>query len=129
MTKAEASLWKYVLRARGMKGYLFRRQRPVLQYIADFMCQELKLILEIDGSSHDSEEDLEKDRKRDKDLEQAGYRVLRIRHEDVLTRLDGVRSCIEGVIENIEEPTPRPLSSGPPPPAGDKRDEPNRLKG
>ena len=38
MTKAEACLWKYVLRAGEMKGFQFRRQRPVLNYIADFMC-------------------------------------------------------------------------------------------
>lgn len=39
MTKAEACLWKYVLRARKMKGFQFKRQRPVLIYIADFMCK------------------------------------------------------------------------------------------
>ena len=52
MTKAEACLWKYVLKGRMMKEYQFRRQRPVLQYVADFMCKELKLIIEVDGSSH-----------------------------------------------------------------------------
>jgi very-short-patch-repair endonuclease len=46
MTKAEACLWKYALRARQMKGYKFRRQRPVLNYVADFMCKELNLIIE-----------------------------------------------------------------------------------
>jgi hypothetical protein len=40
MTKAEACLWKYVLRAGKMKGFQFSRQRPVLKYIADFMCKE-----------------------------------------------------------------------------------------
>lgn len=49
MTKAEACLWKYVLRAGKMKGYGFRRQRPVLSYIADFMCKELMLIIEVDA--------------------------------------------------------------------------------
>lgn len=43
MTKAEACLWKYALRAKQM-GYTFNRQRPVLNYVADFMCKELKLI-------------------------------------------------------------------------------------
>ncbi len=38
MTKAEACLWKFVLRASKMKGYGFRRQRPIIKYIADFMC-------------------------------------------------------------------------------------------
>ena len=49
MTKAAACLWKYVLKARMMKGYQFRRQRPVLNYIADFMCKDLKLVIEVDG--------------------------------------------------------------------------------
>jgi very-short-patch-repair endonuclease len=48
MTKAEACLWKYVLRAGIMKGYQFRRQRPVLTFIADFMCKELMLVIEVD---------------------------------------------------------------------------------
>src|SRR4030095_16293836 len=55
MTKAEACLWKYVLRA-GMMSYKFRRQRPVLNYIADFMCIKLKLIIEVDGITHQWEE-------------------------------------------------------------------------
>lgn len=56
MTKAEACLWKYVLRAKQLKGYQFRRQRPILKYIADFVCLELMLIIEIDGISHHWEE-------------------------------------------------------------------------
>jgi very-short-patch-repair endonuclease len=53
-TKAEACLWKYVLRAGQMKGYQFRRQRPVVDFIADFMCKELRLIIEVDGITHDN---------------------------------------------------------------------------
>lgn len=55
MTKAEACLWKYVLKAK-MTGYTFNRQRPVLNYIADFMCKEKKLIIEVDGITHTFEE-------------------------------------------------------------------------
>lgn len=54
-TKAEAYLWKYAL-SKKKTGYTFKRQRPVLNFIADFMCQDLKLIIEVDGSSHDSRE-------------------------------------------------------------------------
>ena len=53
MTKGEACLWKYVLRNRKMKGYQFRRQRPVLNFIADFICLDLLLIIEVDGISHE----------------------------------------------------------------------------
>ena len=55
MTKAEACLWKYALRARQMKGYQFRRQRPVINFIADFMCKELMLVIEVDGITHHDE--------------------------------------------------------------------------
>jgi very-short-patch-repair endonuclease len=54
MTKAEACLWKYALKSRHIKGYGFRGQRPVLNYIADFMCPELRLIIEVDGYSHNA---------------------------------------------------------------------------
>jgi very-short-patch-repair endonuclease len=56
MTKAEACLWKYALKAGKMRGYGFRKQRPVLNYIADFMCIELNLIIEVDGGIHDNEQ-------------------------------------------------------------------------
>lgn len=69
MTKAEACLWKYALRARQMKGYQFRRQRPVINYIADFMCKDLMLIIEVDGLSHQFEEVIRKDKIRQEALE------------------------------------------------------------
>ncbi len=84
MTKAEACLWKYVLRAGMMKGYTFRRQRSVLKYIADFMCKELMLIIEVDGMSHDDENVLMKDAKRQAELEAAGFTVLRFSDYDIL---------------------------------------------
>lgn len=76
-TKSEASLWKYVLKARKMKGFQFRRQRPVLNYIADFMCQELKLVIECDGITHYEEETILKGKKKDEDFTAAGFTVLR----------------------------------------------------
>lgn len=86
-TKAEACLWKYVLRASKLKGYPFRRQRPVLNYIADFMCKELMLIIEVDGSIHDLEEVVRKDKERKQALEEAGFTVLRFTNEEVLTKI------------------------------------------
>ena len=68
MTKAEACLWKYALRAGQMKGYQFRRQRPVLRYIADFLCKELKLVIEVDGITHQDNETEEKDKRKTGDL-------------------------------------------------------------
>ena len=68
MTKAEACLWKYASRAGQMKGYQFRRQRPVLRYIADFLCKELKLVIEVDGITHQDNETEEKDKRKTGDL-------------------------------------------------------------
>lgn len=102
MTKAEACLWKYALKARMMKGYQFRRQRPVLSYIADFMCQELKLIIETDGLTHDFEEVYKNDLIRQAKLEEAGFTVVRFNDSEVLNRMSNVRQHIEQVIENLE---------------------------
>lgn len=102
MTKAEASLWKYVLKAKQMKGYQFRRQRPVLNYIADFMCMELRLVIEVDGYTHGFEETVLKDDKKDHDLAAVGIRVLRFTDDDVLKNIHGVARRIEEVIGEIE---------------------------
>lgn len=99
MTKAEACLWKYVLRAGTMKGYGFRRQRPVLNYIADFMCKELMLIVEVDGSIHELEEIRKNDEQRQKVLEEAGFTVLRFTNNEVLTNIQWVNSYLEEWIE------------------------------
>jgi len=108
MTKAEACLWKYVLKASQMKGYPFRRQRPVLNYIADFMCKELKLIIEVDGITHDYYSIQTNDRVRQKDLESAGFTVLRFEDDKVLTSIDMVRLTIEDWIEQYERCLPPP---------------------
>jgi very-short-patch-repair endonuclease len=102
ITKAEACLWKYVLKAKQLKGYQFRRQRPVLNYIADFMCKELWLIIEVDGFTHQFEETIIKDKKRQTDLETAGFTVLRFTDEEILKRIHIVRSLLEEWIEKKE---------------------------
>jgi len=113
MTKAEACLWKYVLRAGGVMGFTFRRQRPVLDYIADFMCKELMLIIEVDGITHSYEKTVERDCKKQHRLEQAGFSVLRFADEAVLTQINSVARAIEDEVReiihqnNISLPKPR----------------------
>ena len=63
-TMAEIRIWSELLRGRKMLGYPFLRQRPVLHYIADFMCKPLKLIIEVDGFTHDNPEKLRRDNER-----------------------------------------------------------------
>ncbi len=66
MTKSETCLWKYALKSGKLTNWQFRRQRPVLNYIADFMCIELLLIIEVDGITHLWEETIIKDQKKEK---------------------------------------------------------------
>ncbi len=106
MTKAEASLWKYALKARQRKGYQFRRQRPVLDFIADFMCKELKLIIEVDGHTHTWEETVEKDERKDQLLKEAGFHVLRFEDEEILKHINNVIYAIDAKIEEIEKSSP-----------------------
>lgn len=99
MTKAEACLWKYILRAGQLKGFPFRRQRPVLNYIADSLCKELKLIIEVDGITHQWEDAIKKDEIRQKALESAGFTVLRFSDEEVLNNIQAVFNYLEDWIE------------------------------
>ena len=113
MTKAEAYLWKYVLKARMMKGYQFRRQRPVLDYIVDFMCQELQLIIEVDGITHGYEEVTIRDEKRTDDLARHGFTILRYTDEEVLNHIENVRRSIEiWIDDNAGVPPPGPRQRG-----------------
>ena len=102
MTKAEACLWKYVLRAGQLQGYKFRRQRPVLNYIADFMCPELMLIIEVDGITHLDEEVAEKDEIRQKALEEIGFTVLRFNDDEVLNDIRNVERVLDAYVEEYE---------------------------
>ena len=85
-----------------MKGYTFSRQRPVPNFIADFACLELKLVIEIDGLTHQWEETASKDATKENALQQAGFTVIRFTDEDVLTRLHQVVMSIEKCIEELE---------------------------
>src|SRR6266487_166602 len=102
MTKAEACLWKYALKAKQMKGYQFRRQRPVINFIADFMCKELMLVIEVDGLSHQDEKVILKDERKQAALEAAGFIVLRFNDNEVLNDMRGVISFLEDWIEKRE---------------------------
>jgi len=100
MTKAEACLWKYVLKSKQLHGYQFRRQRPVLNYIADFACIELMLIIEVDGLTHHWEETVLKDNKKQADLEGAGFTVLRLTDDEILNNIKIVHEYFESWIES-----------------------------
>ncbi|WP_353809452.1 endonuclease domain-containing protein [Mesorhizobium sp.] len=85
-TEAEDRLW-HELRGRRLDRIKFRRQVPVGKFIADFVCAEASLIVEIDGSQH---ADSNYDRERDAELKARGFRVLRFWNDDVLRDLNAV---------------------------------------
>jgi len=100
-TRAEIRLWCELLRAKQMLDYRFLRQRPIDLYIVDFFNKDLKLIVEVDGSSHDSRsiQDVERDRKFDK----RGYSILRFTNEEILLDLDNVKEKIMDRILALEQ--------------------------
>lgn len=100
-TQAEIRLWSKLLRNKQMLGYSFLRQRPIDNYIADFFCKELKLIIETDGISHHSEEAYMKDKIRTKRLNELGYHLIRFDDNEVMINIENVRLSIEGKINEI----------------------------
>ena len=91
-TLSEVLLWNQ-LKSRKVKGYQFMRQKPIDEYIVDFYCSKLRLVIEIDGDSHS--EKAEADLIRQKKLESMGLSVLRFYDRDVKTNIEGVVSTIE----------------------------------
>ncbi|HWI87308.1 MAG TPA: DUF559 domain-containing protein [Sphingomonas sp.] len=90
-TEAERTLWN-ALRGRRLDGHKFRRQVWIGAYIADFVCNEARLIVEVDGSQHGDAVDY--DTRRDASLAEAGYRTLRFWNNDVTGNLEGVLESI-----------------------------------
>ena len=95
-TPEEIRLWTEVLRARKFYGYQFNRQFPIDQYIVDFVCRKLKLIIELDGRYHDHQ--LQKDQLREAKLQSLGYRVLRFTEYEVMTNLNNVVRTLESYL-------------------------------
>jgi len=89
MTDAERFLWSKI-RRKQLKEFQFYRQKNIGDYIVDFYCPAAKLIVEIDGGQHYSEENIVKDEVRDKFLSDLGFRVLRFSNSDVFKNIEGV---------------------------------------
>ena len=102
-TLSEVLLWRE-LRAGKMKGYKFNRQKPLLNYIVDFYCRRLNLVIEIDGASHNDR--LEEDQKRQKELEAHGLSFLRFDDLEVKKDMNNVLRSIEFWIEEYETKNP-----------------------
>ncbi len=86
-TDAERLLWSK-LRVRQLSGWKFRRQVPLGRYVVDFLCEEAKLIVELDGGQHADQ--IEQDAERTAWLQSEGYRVIRFWNNEVMANIEGV---------------------------------------
>ena len=103
MTDAEQRLW-YHLRAGRFQGWKFRRQVPLGPYVVDFLCEQARLIVEVDGGQH--AELIERDLARTEWLIAQGYEVIRFWNNDVLTNTDGVLATLSPALSQGRGRTP-----------------------
>lgn len=104
MTDAELLLWSK-LRRKQILGLQFYRQKPILNYIVDFYCPAINLVIECDGGQHYTDEGLEADRIRDEALTQQGLVILRFDNGKILLEIDSVISKIFDVAsQHLESP-------------------------
>jgi very-short-patch-repair endonuclease len=101
-TDAERLLWSS-LRALKQQGLHFRRQAPIGPYITDFACHRSKIVVELDGSQHGTDENVRRDAVRTAFLTSRGYRVMRFPNEDVFKDLHRI---VEGIVLHAESPHP-----------------------
>ena len=86
-------MW-FVLRDKSLCDLKFRRQVSIGRYIADFVCQEKKLVIELDGSGHLQEDNIKHDKVRQTFIEGEGYKILRFYNSDVFNNIEGVLESI-----------------------------------
>jgi very-short-patch-repair endonuclease len=106
-TDCERLMWTY-LRAKRFAGVRFRRQHPIGPYIVDFFCPLAKLVIELDGSQHGTDEALAYDAARTAWLEARGYRVLRFSNLEVNENRAGVMESIWRTVRDCGRPLPEP---------------------
>ncbi|MBV8795881.1 MAG: DUF559 domain-containing protein [Hyphomicrobiales bacterium] len=97
-TEAERKLWRR-LRNRTLGGFKFVRQEPIGPYFADFVCREEKLIIEIDGATHSTDDERHRDERREQFLHDRGYHVARFGNDDVYRNIEGVLDTILAALE------------------------------
>ena len=98
-TEAENLLWQAL--RNDQIGYKFRRQHPFGEYIADFICFETSVVIEVDGGYHHQEGQVEQDMVRDRFFRDKGFSVLRISNEEVLCNFDNTIARIKTYLKNF----------------------------
>ena len=108
-TSAERRLWS---KRRELKraGFKFRQQVPIDHFIVDFACLSKRVIVEVDGGTHSTVEEIARDRARERHLREQGFHILRVWNSEVGENIDGVMDTIVGAL-------------GPPPPSPPRKGE------
>ena len=106
LTPPERQFWNALRSMPSYKSHPFNRQKPLGKYIVDFYCHEYRLVVEIDGDSHYTEEAQIKDQKRTAFLESKGLRVVRFTNREVVHNIDGVMESLENLLNKIKEEAP-----------------------
>ncbi|MDH5761985.1 MAG: endonuclease domain-containing protein [Nitrospinota bacterium] len=106
LTPPERQFWKALRQMPSYKNHPFNRQKPLGEYIVDFYCHEYRLVIEIDGDSHGTEEAKTKDQKRTAFLESKGLRVVRFTNREVGRNIEGVMDSLENLLNKIKEEAP-----------------------
>ena len=96
-TKAEDFLWQH-LRNRKLNQLKFKRQHSIGNYVLDFYCASKRLIIEVDGEVHNTPDQKEKDKSRDKNLTEMNFKILRFSNEEVLLKINSVKEEIIKVV-------------------------------
>jgi very-short-patch-repair endonuclease len=89
MTDAETILWSSIRRS-AVNGMHFRRQHPIGPYVADFACALARVVIEVDGATHSSNEEQEYDRRRDSYMQSRGWRIIRVTNTEIYKSLNDV---------------------------------------
>ena len=110
-TEPEKRLWRH-LSNKQLNGYKFRRQSVIAWFIADFLCPQKALIVQVDGDTQDQA----KDRLRDDILARHGFQVVRVTNDDVMSNMEGVWTLISAALANAldrwNKPHPNPSPEG-----------------
>ncbi len=104
-TQGEMLLWQK-LKARNMMGYQFNRQKPMENFIVDFYCGAVKLIIEVDGGYHLNPAVVISDKEREDHLKIWGLNFLRFTEIEVTNKINEVMVCIENYIVQFEKMNP-----------------------
>ena len=100
MTKEEKILWN-ALKANQINGLRFKPQHPIFIFIADFYCHQVKLVIEVDGTSHEKTDQQQYDDQRTLHLVSLGLKVIRFKNSEVKNDLDGVLSSIKNITSEL----------------------------